>query len=267
MPSEWQEVVPPETHDATVLPQLPTGRVKPRNHRENRRRSQGGSMEETIVRQNRALELKMAGATHAEIMVALGFKSVSGVHSALERALERDTSRVGSARDEFRKISVARTERLLRALWPQAIKGDVGVIDRVMKIMERQARLLGLDAPTQITITDETRGELSRMVGDLEKLLITGEVVAVEAAGEITDGHEEPRGGDGTGRLDPGPDLPQHDGRAGGGRPDLRDWGVAAEDPEGELGALPVADPAVGDPDDGDLVDAGWPGDGQDRGR
>ena len=274
----WQDRVPPATGNASELPQLPVGKTKPRTHRENRRRSQGGSMEETIVRQNRALELKMAGATHAEIMVALGFRSISGVHSALERALERDTSRVGSARDEFRKISVARTERLLRALWPQAIGNervnehglrvgkppDVAVIDRVIKIMERQARLLGLDAPTQITITDETRSELTRMVGDLEKILIVGEAVAVEAAGELSDGRDGTRGGAGQGPLHPGPDQSRGDGRAGGVGPDLRDWGVVAEDPAGDLDPLSVAGAAGGDPDDGHLADAGRPGDRQD---
>jgi hypothetical protein len=267
---DWVGDAPPPSESAEALAQLPT-RPTPRGQREQYSRSRWGTLEETIVRQNRALELKMAGATHTQIAEVLGYNSRNAVSLAIERALERDTSRVGSARDEFRRITVARTERLIRGLWNNAIRGDLAAVDRVVKIMERQAKLLGLDAPTQVTITDETKSELSRLIGDVEKILVPGEVVGMAAAEEVSSEQSDTEPGAASGGRAAGRHPPEIGGGDAGGAgsdpPDWRDWGLAAEGAEGELGALPVAGAAERDPDDGDVADDGRPGDGQDRGR
>jgi hypothetical protein len=52
--------------------------------------------------------------------------------------------------DELRKMELERLDRLLLAVWGQAAKGNQGGIDRALKIMERRAKLLGLDAPTKV---------------------------------------------------------------------------------------------------------------------
>ena len=52
------------------------------------------------------------------------------------------------AADEVRALELARLDALLAALWPQ--QGEPAVVDRVLRIMERRAKLLGLDAPTRV---------------------------------------------------------------------------------------------------------------------
>lgn len=44
-----------------------------------------------------------------------------------------------------------------KAIWPAVEKGDVTAIDRLLRIMERRAKLLGLDAPKRIDITERLR--------------------------------------------------------------------------------------------------------------
>ena len=39
-------------------------------------------------------------------------------------------------------------------VWKQAKDGHLGAIDRVLKIQERRAKLLGLDAPSKVSIED-----------------------------------------------------------------------------------------------------------------
>ena len=41
---------------------------------------------------------------------------------------------------------------MLQGLWPRARKGEAAAVDRVLKIGERRAKLLGLDAPTRTAL-------------------------------------------------------------------------------------------------------------------
>lgn len=50
-----------------------------------------------------------------------------------------------TADEELQRLLVAE-----RAIWPHVITGDLGSIDRLLKIMERRAKMLGLDAPDRI---------------------------------------------------------------------------------------------------------------------
>jgi hypothetical protein len=52
-------------------------------------------------------------------------------------------------------LELMRLERLHAAVWPQAIRGDVNAVDRVLRIMERRARLLGLDAPKRVAMSGD----------------------------------------------------------------------------------------------------------------
>jgi len=215
-----------------------------------------GSMEEAIVRANRALELRMAGATWQQVADQLGYKQKSSAQQAVRRAIERETERVADIRESYRTMQLLRLERSLRAIWPQVLQGDLFAIDRELKLMERQAKLLGLDAPTQITITEDTKSELSQLITDLEQVLITGEVVA----------DVQPAAGNGAARPDQGA-LDARPGRgAGGGAPQAGDRGADAEGDEGPVVPLSLADSALIGPDDGDVDDARRARNGKDGG-
>lgn len=43
---------------------------------------------------------------------------------------------------------------MIGVLWPRVLKGDYLAMDRAIKLMERRAKLLGLDAPTKSEATD-----------------------------------------------------------------------------------------------------------------
>jgi hypothetical protein len=52
--------------------------------------------------------------------------------------------------DELREIELDRLDRLQRGIWERAKDGDIRAIDAVLRIIDRRARLLGLDAPQKI---------------------------------------------------------------------------------------------------------------------
>ena len=57
--------------------------------------------------------------------------------------------------DEVRTIELQRLDSLLFSIWPEAQKGTLKAVDMVVKIMERRAKLLGLDAPTKLMLSQE----------------------------------------------------------------------------------------------------------------
>lgn len=104
-----------------------------------------------LERQRRALELRLAGVSYATIAEQLGYRDGSGAHRAVASALKRTLQEPANA---VRKLELERLDKLLFALWPS--RNNPGIVDRILRIMERRAKLLGLDAPAKVSQTDPT---------------------------------------------------------------------------------------------------------------
>ena len=101
---------------------------------------------DALERQKQALALRLAGAPYARIAEQLGYRGTGGAHAAVKAALRKTLQEPA---DEIRTIEEERLNALLLSMWRQAQQGNQGAVDRCLKIMERRARLLGLDAPTK----------------------------------------------------------------------------------------------------------------------
>jgi len=99
----------------------------------------------SIDRQLQALELRKAGVSYRQIAEQLGYRGVSGAHSAVARALKKVIQEPSA---EVLSLELGRLDALLLALWTEAKRGSYGAIDRVLKVMDRRAKLLGLDVAT-----------------------------------------------------------------------------------------------------------------------
>src|SRR5262245_34343392 len=97
-----------------------------------------------VERQRQALELRTTGATLATIARRLGYASPSGAFKAIEAGL-RATLRAPA--EELRQLELARIDALWSVVYPAATSGELKAIDRCIRLMERRAALLGLDAP------------------------------------------------------------------------------------------------------------------------
>lgn len=105
-------------------------------------------------RQLAALELRKGGKTYEEIAKELGYRGKSGAFKAVELALK---DMMQEPADEVRRLELSRLDKMLDSLWWQIGSGKHSVIEKVLKIMDRRAKLLGLDAPARRDIT--TGGE------------------------------------------------------------------------------------------------------------
>ena len=111
------------------------------------------------------LEQRKGGSTYREIATAAIKKF--GVENLPKGYDERyawmdvkaELTRIQSANAEtaaeIRDIEMARLDRMQTALWSKVLQGHEGAIDRVLRIMQRRADLLGLDAPKKQDITSD----------------------------------------------------------------------------------------------------------------
>jgi len=95
-------------------------------------------------RQRQALELHKAGVGYQAIADRLGYAGPSGAYKAVNAALQKTLQEPA---DELRTRELERLDRMHAALWPKAVSGHLRSVDRVLAIMARRSRLLGLDAP------------------------------------------------------------------------------------------------------------------------
>lgn len=134
--------------------------------------------------------MRTEGCNYDEIATALGFSERGGAKRAVERAL---LAVVAEPAGHLRTLELARLDLLLGRAWhvlqtehiavsqgrviidprsgePMVDHGPVlQAIDRVLKIMERRARLVGLDAPVKVeAITvDQIEVEIARLAEEL----------------------------------------------------------------------------------------------------
>lgn len=119
-------------------------------------------------REARVLELRKAGATFDEIAQALDYRDKSGAKRAFDRAMR---ATIQQPADEIRFLEVERLDAMQKALWPKVTAGDTKAIGQCLNVMDRRARLLGLDAPTRQHVTVITRDATEQAIAELEAQL------------------------------------------------------------------------------------------------
>ncbi len=132
-----------------------------------------------------ALELRKAGATYDEIARRLGYSNRSAARRLVVRALDRTVSEPAN---ELRTLECARLDALLQALWPKAMEGNPRSVEVALQVMERRARLLGLDAPPRRVVEVLTADVVERAIQELEREIIA---LGGEVPPELPAGTEE----------------------------------------------------------------------------
>ena len=108
--------------------------------------------------------LRKTGISYDAIAATLGYKGRSGAYKAVITAL-RDITREPA--EELRSLELERLDAMLSGIWEKATTGDTWAIDRAIRLMERRAALLGLDAPQK---REERREVVFRQIAEREAL-------------------------------------------------------------------------------------------------
>ena len=98
-----------------------------------------------------ALDLRRDGASYAQIAATMKC-SRTLAYRRVQSGLQELNATCANAAEELRRMELERCDYLTLKLWPQS--SNPRVTDSLLRIMERRAKLLGLDAPQKIAETD-----------------------------------------------------------------------------------------------------------------
>lgn len=101
---------------------------------------------EALERQRQALELRRQGLRYEQIAAHLGI-DVAAAWRHVMRAYQRSLKQNDDLAEFNRKLDLERLDAALAAIWPEVSAGKGWAVDRLLGILERRARLLGLDSP------------------------------------------------------------------------------------------------------------------------
>jgi len=114
-----------------------------------------GSKQLAAARRLKAFDLRKEGESFRKIGLALNISHVQAGRDVAEimAGLIAQTQKEAAT---FREMETARLDDLQKALWSKALAGNCRVVEVLIKLMERRAKMWGLDMPTKIAPTDPT---------------------------------------------------------------------------------------------------------------
>lgn len=141
-------------------------------------------LDEIAARRTQVAALRLTHLTQREIASRLGV-SVGTVNADLQAVREEWAERRSTSYDDWVSEELAKLDRLERSMMTYALQGQTTAVDRVLAVMDRRSRLVGLDKPQLHEHTVITRDALDAEIERLE-----AEVAARAArAEETTDEH------------------------------------------------------------------------------
>ncbi len=129
-------------------------------------------------RRLKAIQLRKTGQHYAAIGAELGI-SEAGAFLLVQRELHRLNEHTAEAVVELRRLELERLDAMLLGLWAEASTGAYLSVDRVLGIMERRAKLLGLDA----AIKQEQHGTIKHQIEYVNDWRGVAHPAAVSASG------------------------------------------------------------------------------------
>ena len=158
-------------------------------------RNQTSDLLDTAERRAYVFQLRKGGATYAAIAQAVidkfGLDALPRgwderyAYKDIKRELDHLRKDIADSASEIIELETQRLDAMLTTLWPQVAKGHLGAIDRVLRLMDRRARLLGLDAPSKKDVDLKSGGKPLAVV-DFTKLTVE-QLKVIAKGGTITD--------------------------------------------------------------------------------
>jgi hypothetical protein len=156
---------------------------------------------ELVEKETTIIELRQEGYIWREIAVMVDM-SIAGVAKAYKRALTRHPH---ATIDEHRELELDRLDTLQRTFWKSAVAGNPRAADFVLRVIDKRAKLLGLDAPlkVQAEVVTYDGSDLDREVERVARIIEASTVGGIATITELTDqseplGMEEQTGAEGT---------------------------------------------------------------------
>jgi hypothetical protein len=117
-----------------------------------------------------AVALRLAGATYPEIADTLEIDTPDKARELIERELAAN-GMDDNRRHNLREEEAARIMRLMRGVWGKATDPEnpehLPATRVALALIDRHARLMGLDAPQEVVVYTPTTTEIDQWVADM----------------------------------------------------------------------------------------------------
>ena len=154
-----------------------------------------------VEKETTIIELRHEGYVWREIATMVDM-SIAGVVKAYKRALMRHPV---AAIEEHRELELDRLDNLQRTYWQPAVNGNLRAADFVLRVIDKRAKLLGLDAPlkVQAEVVTYDGSDLDREVERVARIIEASTIGDIATITELTDqgeplGMEEQTSAEGT---------------------------------------------------------------------
>lgn len=144
---------PPSASEGKRLSDVMNGETVPPGNTKARTRSK--TKKASLIaeeKRQRAIDLRREGYSYREIAAKIG-ASPGYCYKLVSQALKRIREETDEIAEDARQIEKDRLDKLWMYAFQAVQAGDVGAIDKAVKVMDRRCRLLGLDAPARHDIT------------------------------------------------------------------------------------------------------------------
>lgn len=146
---------PPKRHDSR----------RNSNRKKAQRPPHPGEAERIATRRVKALELRKAGFSYREIAKQLGVDVKTAHDDVMAELLVLREATVSDAK-ALREIELERSDVAIKGLWNKVKDGDTQAISALVRVQERRAKLLGIDAPAK----SEQQHSFTLTPADISKL-------------------------------------------------------------------------------------------------
>ncbi|MFI1161375.1 hypothetical protein [Streptomyces sioyaensis] len=128
-------------------------------------------MAEVAERRAKLIRLRRQGVAYDDPRIlALGYSSRSAASKDLIRALETARDEQSAEVSIYRQQENERLDALLEAVWAEAQAGELRAVETVLKLMDRRAKLNGLDSPIRTELSGPDGGAVPLGNGSLAEL-------------------------------------------------------------------------------------------------
>jgi hypothetical protein len=138
-------------------------------------------LHELVDREKQIIELRIEGFTWRQIAEQTQM-SPAGALKAYNRAMIRTLK---PASEELRELELDRLDTLQQTYWQPAVNGNLRAADFILRVIDKRAKILGLDAPTKIqaeVVTYDGGTNLDAEVEAIARLIDASRTVADDGA-------------------------------------------------------------------------------------
>lgn len=122
-----------------------------------RRNKTGKAAIETLERRQQAVDLRRQGKSYNQIATIMGLNK-SSVHKTVSKALQEIKEELDEDATLLRAQELDRLDNLQFAYWSDAMKGNTMAGAQILRIMERRAKILGIDQPQAADSPEGAKG-------------------------------------------------------------------------------------------------------------